>query len=78
MIKTEFTSIFKDELARKMDGFLFLFRVSMNVAGALVVRFGTTSQLLGQRTVTPADTIFVVQKKNLSLHFWTVCLIKIR
>jgi hypothetical protein len=46
-----------------MDVFLLLFRVSMNVAGALVVRFGTTSKLLGQRTVTPADTIFVVQKK---------------
>jgi hypothetical protein len=38
-----------------MDGFLFLFGVSMNVAGALVVRFGTTSQLLGQWTVTPAS-----------------------
>jgi hypothetical protein len=50
-----------------MDDSLFLFRMSMNVAGALVVRFGTTGQLLGQRTVTPAGTIFVVQ--ILSLHY---------
>jgi hypothetical protein len=50
-----------------MDDFLFLFRVSMNVAGALVVRFGTASQLLGQRAVTPADTIFVVH--ILSIHY---------
>jgi hypothetical protein len=71
MIKTEFTSVFKEELARKRDGFLFLFRVSMNVAGALVVRFGTTGQLLGQRAVTPADTIFVIQV--LILHFSRYC-----
>ncbi len=67
MIKTERQKFFKEALVRKMDDFLFLFRVSMNVAGAQVVRFGTTGQLLGQRAVTPADTTFVIQ--ILSLHF---------